>query len=46
VVNRPEARSGDAARDLEILIRSSYPVLTIDTLEEGRLRELLAEVAG
>jgi len=36
---------GDAARDLEVLIRSRYPVIAVDTLEEERLRELLARVA-
>jgi SpoVK/Ycf46/Vps4 family AAA+-type ATPase len=35
----------DAAHDLEILIRSRYPVIAVDTLEEDRLRELLVRVA-
>ena len=41
-----EPQGADSARDLEILIRSRYPVVTVDTLEEDRLRELLGRVAG
>jgi AAA+ superfamily predicted ATPase len=36
----------DAARDLELLIRSRYPLITVDTVDEDRLRGLLSRVAG
>jgi hypothetical protein len=42
---RPAGQGNDSARDLEILIRSRYPVVAVDTLEEDRLLELLARVA-
>lgn len=42
---RPIGQGNDSARDLELLIRSRYPVVTVDTLEEGRLVELLGRVA-
>jgi len=42
---RPKGQGNDSARDLEILIRSRYPVVAVDTLEEDRLLELLGRVA-
>ncbi|MGB5528068.1 MAG: AAA family ATPase [Gemmatimonadota bacterium] len=42
---RPVDQGSDSARDLEILIRSRYPVVAVDTLEEDRLLELLGRVA-
>ncbi len=44
-VSRPQGRGANSARDLEILIRSRYPVVAVDTLEEERLAELLGRVA-
>ena len=38
-------QGSDSARDLELLIRSRYPVVAVDTLEEDRLLELLGRVA-
>ncbi len=43
--SRPGGQGSDSARDLEILIRSRYPVVAVDTLEEDRLRALLGRVA-
>ena len=42
---RPIGHGSDSARDLEVLIRSRYPVVAVDTLEEDRLVELLGRVA-
>ena len=42
---RPIGQGSDSARDLEVLIRSRYPVVAVDTLEEDRLLELLGRVA-
>jgi len=42
---RPIGEGSDSARDLEVLIRSRYPVVAVDTLEEDRLLELLERVA-
>jgi SpoVK/Ycf46/Vps4 family AAA+-type ATPase len=42
---RPIGQGSDSARDLEILIRSRYSVVAVDTLEEDRLVELLGRVA-
>ena len=35
----------DAAREIELLVRSRYPLIVVDTLEEERLRELLGRTA-
>ncbi|MCL7971485.1 MAG: AAA family ATPase [marine benthic group bacterium] len=43
--NRPVGPGADSALDLEVLIRSRYPVVAVDTLEEERLSELLDRVA-
>lgn len=36
----------DGATDLELLIRSRYPVIVVDTLEEERLEALCSRVAA
>ena len=36
----------DAAREIELLVRSRYPLIVVDTLEEDRLRELLGRTAS
>ena len=35
----------DAAREIELLVRSRYPLIVVDTVEEDRLRELLGRTA-
>lgn len=39
-------RTDNAARELELLVRSRYPLIVVDTLEENRLRGLLSRTAG
>ena len=36
----------DAAREIEPLVRSRYPLVVVDTLEEDRGRELLVPERG
>ena len=36
----------DAAREIELLVRSRYPLIVVDTVEEDRLRELLGRTAN
>ena len=39
-------RADGAARELELLVRSRYPLIVVDTLEEDRLRDLLSRTAA
>ena len=36
----------DTLRDLELLIQSRYPIITIETFEEGRIEEVLRRTAA
>jgi hypothetical protein len=36
----------DAAREIELLVRSRYPLIVVDTVEEDRLRDLLRRTAS
>jgi hypothetical protein len=40
-----ETRVDDSARELELLVRSRYPLIVVDTLEEERLHDLLSRTA-
>ena len=33
-------------RDLDVLIRARYPLISVSTFEEGRFRRLMRAVAG
>ncbi len=35
----------EARKDLELLINSEYPIISVETWEEGRATELLGQVA-
>ena len=37
---------GDFARELDVLIRARYPLIAVDSFEEGRFRRLMNAVAA